>query len=288
MYAGDIAQGRTHSDQAIALYDASEDRPLATRFGVDNRVSALSYRAQAVWILGYPDLARSDVDSAITDAREIDQSPSLLYALVNVSLPLLFTGDYATATKLLAEVAELADAMGSLFWKTYGMLNLACLLALTGNAAEAVATFIAGLAAWRSLGATLNEPLYLGCLAKAHAELDQSDDAWRCVGEAMTVINSTEQRMWEAEVNRLAGEVALRSREPDKAGQYFERALEVARRQKAKSCELRAAMSMARLLRDQGKPQRAHELLAPVYGWFTEGFDTLDLKEAKALLDELA
>jgi predicted ATPase len=101
------------------------------------------------------------------------------------------------------------------------------------------------------------------------------------------MFETTEQRLWEAEVNRLAGEVALKSRGPDKAEAYFERAFEVARRQNAKSCELRAAMSMARLWHDQGKPQQAREVLAPVYGWFTEGFETLDLNEAKALLNEL-
>ena len=105
----------------------------------------------------------------------------------------------------------------------------------------------------------------------------------------MTAVETTQERWWEAEVNRTAGEIALMSPEPDatKAQEYFERALSVARAQQAKSWELRAAMSLARVWRDQGKPQQARELLAPVYGWFTEGFDTLDLKEAKALLDEL-
>ena len=133
-------------------------------------------------------------------------------------------------------------------------------------------------------------PLVLSHLASAHAELGQFDDAWRCIGEAMTVMETTKERRWEAEVNRVAGEIALKSPEPDaaKAEAYFERALSVARQQQAKSWELRAAMSMARLWRDQGKRDEARELLAPVYGWFTEGFDTLDLKEAKALLDELA
>ena len=103
-------------------------------------------------------------------------------------------------------------------------------------------------------------------------------------------VERTKERWFEAEVNRIAGEIALMSPEPDaaKAQTYFERALAVARKQQAKSWELRAAMSLARLWRDQGKVQQARELLAPVYGWFTEGFDTRDLKEAKALLDELA
>ena len=118
----------------------------------------------------------------------------------------------------------------------------------------------------------------------------QFDDAWRSIGEAMTAVETTKERWWEAEVNRTAGEITLLSPEPDaaKAEAYFDRALAVARQQQAKSWELRAAMSLARLWRDQGKVQQARELLAPVYGWFTEGFDTRDLKDAKALLEELA
>ena len=133
-------------------------------------------------------------------------------------------------------------------------------------------------------------PLYLSYLARAHAELGQFDDAWRCIGEAMTAVETTQEKWCEAEVHRVAGEIALMSPEPDaaKAEAYFERALAVARAQQAKSWELRAATSMARLWRDQGKRDAARDLLAPVYGWFTEGFDTLDLKEAKALLDALA
>jgi predicted ATPase len=126
-------------------------------------------------------------------------------------------------------------------------------------------------------------------LARAQAELGQFDDAWRSVGEALTVIEKSKETHQEAEVNRVAGEIALVSPGPDtaKAETYLRRALLVARQQQAKSWELRAAMSLARLWRDQGKVQQARELLAPVYEWFTEGFDTRDLKEAKALLDVL-
>ena len=133
-------------------------------------------------------------------------------------------------------------------------------------------------------------PLYLPNLARAYAELGQFDDAWRCISEATAAIETTKEKWCEAEAHRTAGEIALKSPEPDaaKAEAYFERALSVARTQQAKSWELRAAMSMARLWRGQGNPQQARELLAPIYGWFTEGFDTLDLKEAKVLLDTLA
>jgi predicted ATPase len=151
-----------------------------------------------------------------------------------------------------------------------------------------------GAALWKALGIldqgrllVLTQLLFL---ASAYAELGQFDDAWRCIGEALTAVETKKERWCEAEVNRVAGKVALESPQPDaaKAEGYFERALTVARQQQAKSWELRAATSMARLWRDQGKRDEARDLLASVYGWFTEGFDTCDLKEAKVLLDELS
>jgi predicted ATPase len=138
--------------------------------------------------------------------------------------------------------------------------------------------------------AALYEPNHLQYLAMAYADLGQLHDAWRCIDDAIDKIEKSTEKWVEAEVHRIAGEIALKSPAPDteKAENYFEHALSVARAQQAKSWELRAAMSLARLWRDQGKPQQARELLAPVYGWFTEGFDTVDLKEAKRLLEELA
>jgi predicted ATPase len=169
------------------------------------------------------------------------------------------------------------------------MLDQGCLLVRMGKASGAVEMIASGIVAYRSTGSTLWMPLYLSYLAKAYSELGQFDDACLRIAEAMTAMETTKEKWCEAEVNRIAGEIALLSLEPDasKAQSYFERSLAVARQQQAKSWELRAAMSMARLWRDQGKPQQARELLAPVYGWFTEGSDTRDLKDAKALLDEL-
>ena len=133
-------------------------------------------------------------------------------------------------------------------------------------------------------------PWYLSNLASAYAEIGQYGEAWSCIDEAVTAVDRAKEKWCDAEIHRTGGEIALTSPEPDgaKAEAYFERALEISRRQQAKSWELRAAMSMARLWHDQGKRQQAHDLLAPVHGWFTEGFDTLDLKEAKSLLDQLA
>ena len=164
------------------------------------------------------------------------------------------------------------------------------LLAVAREAADAVHTITSALTASRSTGSTAFVQFYLSYLASAYAEIGQFDDAWRCIREATTAIETTNERWSEAEINRVAGEIALMSPEPDaaKAQTCFERALAVARKEQAKSWELRAAMSMARLWRDQSKREEARELLAPVYGWFTEGFDTRDLQEAKALLKELA
>ena len=286
---GDITQGRTHFDQAIALYDPAQHRPLATRFGHDIGLIALSWRSWALWMLGYPEAALADASDALGDAREIGQAGTLMYALLNTSATPTLCGNYAAVNAQLNELMALADEKGSLFWKAHGMLVQGCLFALTGKASDAVQMITAGITAFRSTGSTLGVPRQLSYLARAYAELGQFDDAWRCIGEAMTAVETTKERWWEAEIHRIAGEIALKSPAPDaaKAEAYFERALAVARAQQAKSWELRAAMSMARLKRDQGKRDAARDLLAPVYGWFTEGFDTLDLKEAKTLLDEL-
>jgi predicted ATPase len=241
-------------------------------------------------LLGYPDAALADADHALQDARGIGHAGTLMFALYITAFALICCGRYAAATTQLDELRALADQKSALIWKQGGMLHLGCLLASTGNASDAIQQFITGTAVSRSIGVTLYWPWRCPYLARAYAELDQFDDAWRCVGEAMTAAETTKERWCEAEIHRTAGEIALMSREPDakKAEAYFERALEIARVQQARSWELRAAMSRARLWRDQGKRQQARDLLAPVYGWFTEGFYTLDLRQAKALLDELA
>ena len=289
-FTGNMKQGKTHFDQSISLYDPAEHRALATQFGQDARVTALGFRALGRWLLGYPAAAIADTDQALKDAREIGQFATSMLVLVITSFTNILCRNYSAAKALLAEVVPLADKKGALYWKALGMANEGCVSALTGNAACATQVIKSGITAYRSTGATVYAPFHLPYLASAHAELGQFDEAWRCIREAMTAAEATKERWCEAHIHRIAGEIALKSPRPDteNAQGYFEHALGVARKQQAKSWELRAAMSMARLWRDQGKPQQARELLAPVYGWFTEGFDTLDLKEAKALLDELA
>jgi class 3 adenylate cyclase/predicted ATPase len=286
---GDLVHGKEHYDRALAIYDPAEHGALTTRSGRDVGVALLASRSSCLWQLGYPDASCNDGERAIKNARENGQATSLMFALHAVGVNHAFCGDYAAANARVDELLALADERGATYWKARGTVERGWRFALTGKASDAVRAINSGISSLRSTGATLAEPFYLSYLAMAYAELGQPDDARRHIDDAIDKAEKSKEKWSEAEVYRIAGEIALRSPAPDteKAKSYFEHALAVARKQQAKSWELRAAMSMARLWRDQGKREEARELLAPVYGWFTEGFDTLDLKEAKALLDEL-
>ena len=287
--AGKFLRARAHHDQALVLYDPTVHRALLTRFAAqDQRVVDLSFRSLTMWMLGYPDAALADAERALQEAREIDHASTLMFALWWTGLMKASCGCYAAANALGKELVALADQNSSPAYRVAGTLVQGSVLALTEKSAHAIEMITGGLSANRSMGITFLEPFFLSLMAIAHTALGQSSEASRCIEEAMAIIKKSEERWFEAEVNRIAGEIALMAPEPDaaKAQECFEQALAIARAQQAKSWELRAAMSIARLWSDQGKQDAARELLAPVYGWFTEGFDTLDLKEAKALLDE--
>jgi predicted ATPase len=224
------------------------------------------------------------------DAREIDQAGSLMFALNVASLTHICCRNYAMAAATIDELTELANEKRASYWQAGARATRGSLLALTGKGQEAVREMSSGWAAYGSTGATWLTPTRLTHQAIAYANIGQTDRARDCVDGAIAAVETSGERWFEAEVQRTAGDIELLSPEPDeaKARGYFERALEVARGQQARSWELRAAASLARLWRDQGRRQEAHDLLAPVNAWFTEGFDTPDLKEAKALLDELA
>jgi predicted ATPase len=275
MLTGDFIRARPFQDQAVAPYEPAKHRHLATRLGQDQRVAVLAYRSWTLWLLGYPEAALTDANEAVRYAREIGQAATLMFALMTGSFPLAQCGNYTAASALLSELVALADEKTSLFWKSDGSAHQGCVLTMIGKAAEAIQMLTSALSAYSSTGATLHAPFFLACLASGHAQHGELDEAWHWIREAMAAIETTDQRWCEAEVYRIAGKIALLSQtEAAKAQAYFERALAVSRQQQAKSWELRAAMGLARLWRTQGKPQQARELLAPVYGWFTEGFDT--------------
>jgi predicted ATPase len=240
-------------------------------------------------MLGYPSAALEDACHALDDAREIGQAATLLFALSLTGLTRLLCGDYAAVSAQSDQLVSLGGQKDALLRKAQGTIQQGCVSALTGNASDAIQMICAGMTEFRSTGATYFVPLYLSHLSRAYAELGRFNEAQTCTNEAIKALEATAERWWEPEIHRVAGEIALKSvdRDAAKAEAYFKRAFAIARQQQAKSWELRAATSLARLWRDQGEPQQAHELLAPVYGWFTEGFDTGDLKEARALLDEL-
>jgi predicted ATPase len=286
---GDLVEARVHFDCAVALYDPAAHRPLAARFGQDNRVTSLAYGSVVVWLLGYPDAAYAYAESAVKNARELGQAAALMYSLFHTSLTTIFSGRYEAANARLDELVGLAEEKNAAFWRAGGTTHRGCALAMTGKAADALHMINAEMTAMRSTGATMFSPLYLSYLARACVELGKFDDASHWISEARVAMQTSKESWWEAEIDRIEGELALKSPlDVARAEVYFERALAVARQQQAKSWELRAAMSLARLWRSQGKVRQARELLAPVYGWFTEGFDTRDLKEGKALLKELS
>ena len=237
LLTGDIAESRAHYNQAIALYDPAAHRPLATRFVSDAGAASLSFRARTLWLLGYPDAALTDADDALKDAREIGQAATLMLALSLTSFTHILCGDYATANARAGEALPLAVEKRAALWKAWALFNQGWVLALTGKALQAVEIITSGIGAWRSTGATVYLPLFLSSLARCYAELGKFDYAWRCVGEAMTTMETTKERWSEAEVHRIAGEIALKSPEADaaKAEASFERALSVARQQQAKS-----------------------------------------------------
>jgi tetratricopeptide (TPR) repeat protein len=227
--SGDIVEGRAYFDQALALYDPAEHRSLAARVGVDNSVAALNFRALALYLLGYPDAALTEVEHGVRVAREIDHVTSLMHALGHTELTLILCGRYVTASAQSDELVSLADAKGALLWKAAGTMCRGRLLARTGRASEAVQAITLGLSEFHSRGATCTvwTPLAFLDLASAYADLDQFDQAWHWIDEAAKTVQINKARMWEAELHRVTGEVALKSawRDEAKAQAHFDRAL---------------------------------------------------------------
>jgi len=234
---GDLVAGKAHYDRALAIYDPAEHRPLTTPSGRDLRVALLSFRSNCVWHLGYPAASRNDAERAVKNAREIDHAATLIYALGRVATSYTFCRDYAAAHAQLDEFIALADERG----KALENLARGKLFALTGNASDAVRAITSGMTSLRSTGAALYEPWHLWHLAMAYADLGQLDDARRCIDDAIEKVEGRKEKWCEAEVHRIAGEIALESCEPDteKVEKYFDHALAVARQQQAKSWELR-------------------------------------------------
>lgn len=256
--AGDQAAGSTELDRAVALYHHAEHRPLAMRFGHDVLVSALAWRAFSQWALGRTDAATTDLERAIREAREFGHAATLMYALAHVSLTLIYMGKLDPAAGFAQELMQLADEKGSRFWNAYGTLLRGRVLALKGQDRAAADMIEAGISAMRSTGATAYAPWYLSTLGATYARIGRLGDAQRCSEDALLRISESGECWQEAEACRIAGEVALAFEPPDvvQAQAHFERSLVVAKQQMAKSFELRAAESLAKLSRREASTRR--------------------------------
>ena len=279
-----------HLAQGIALYDPQQHRAAAFRYGEDSGVICHSFAAWALWYLGYPDQGLARIDEAVTLAQQSAHPFSLSFVLSFAAVFHQLRRE-GRATQERAEAAiSLATEQGFPLWVAYSSIPRAWALAHQGQAKEGIAQIHQGLTAWRATGAEIHRPYFLMLLAEAHGTMGQPEAGLTVLAEALTLVDKTGERWYEPELYRLTGALLLQQSADHhaEAQACFYQALDVARGQQAKSFELRAATSLCRLWQQQGKRAEAHELLAPIYGWFTEGFDTADLQEAKALLEELS
>jgi TOMM system kinase/cyclase fusion protein len=288
VWLGEVVSARAHMEQGAALYDPQKHRSHAFLYEEDPGVCLLSVEALALWHLGYPDQALGSIHNALTLAREISHPYSLAMALALAALLHQCRREKQLTQERAEAVITLSTDQGFPLWAAWGTLVRGWVLTEQGQGEEGIAQLHQGLAAWRGVGAEYDRSRWLAMLAEAYGKVGQTEAGLTALAEALATAHRTGERWWEVELHRLKGELLLRRAGPtEEVEACFRQALEIARQQQAKSFELRAAMSLSRLWQRQGKRVEAHELLAPIYGWFTEGFDTADLQEAKALLEEL-
>jgi len=288
-WLGEFAAARGHLEQTIALYNPQQHRSPTSRSGQDPGVLCRAYSAWALGVLGYPDQALARIQEAVTLGRDLSHPHSLVFALYLVASLHQLRRD-VPATHEWAE-ATLALAREQLFpyWLAVGRMTRGWALANRGQGAEGIEEIRQGLAAYQATGAELGRPWFLTLLAEAYGKAGRAEEGLPVVAEALVVAAKTGEGFFEAEQYRLQGELLLAPsvEQQTVAEACFHHALDSARRQQAKWLELRTAVSLSRLWQQQGKCEQASQLLAPIYSWFTEGFDTADLQEAKALLDAL-
>jgi predicted ATPase len=288
-YMGAVASAHTHLAQGMALYDPQQHRAAAFLFGGDAGVVCYILAARALWLLGYPDQGLVRIHEAVTLAQHVALPFSLGYALALSVIIHSFRREVRAVQERAEAAFRLATDQGFPQWKAVGAILRGWALAHQGQGKEGIEQLNQGLIVWRDTGAEQNRSYFLALLAEAHGTLGEPAAGLAVLTEALALVETTGERWYEPELYRLKGALLLQQSLDNQADaeNCFHHALDIARNQQAKSLELRTASSMARLWQQQGRRQEAHDLLAPVYGWFTEGFDTADLKDAKALLDEL-
>jgi predicted ATPase len=288
-YLGAAATAHAHFRQGIALYDAKQHRTSAFFYGQDSHVSCRSYAAWTLWFLGYPAQGLARSHEAVTLAQQIDRPFNLCVALCEAARFHQFRREVRGTQERAEAAIRLATEQGFPLWMAHGVILRGWALIHQGQVQAGVVQIEQGLTAHRATGAELNRPYLLALLAHAYGTIGKSEAGLTVLAEALAYVEHTGERYYEAEIHRLKGVLLLQqsSENSTEAESCFHHAIAIAQNQSTKSWELRATTSLARLWQQQGKRQEAYALLAPVYNWFTEGFDTLDLQEAKALLDAL-
>jgi predicted ATPase len=289
-FLGELVPAHTYLEQALALAGPRQDRARTFIAGEDTWVSCLGFVARVLWMLGYPDQALTRGHELLTYAQELSHPYSLSRALLHAAMLHRLRREWSIAQERTEAALAITTEQG--LEQSIGMLTLdrGAVLAAQGQGEAGIAQMHQGLAAIRATGQRLSLSAHLARLAEACGHSGQAEEGLRLLAEALVHVDHAGERYYEAEVYRLKGELLRRQAVPDvpQAEACFQQVLTIARRQQARFWELRAATSLARLWRQQGKRIEAYDLLAPVYGWFTEGFDTADLQDAKALLEELA
>jgi predicted ATPase len=307
---GELTLAQEFFEQGIALYNPLQHRSLAFLYGQNPEVIFLSVTAWVLWLLGYPDQALKRIHQALSLAQELSHPFSLAFALCLAAWLHHYRREGQAAQEWAEASITLSTEQGFPFWLAQGTCWRGWALAEQGQGEEGIQQLHQGLTAWRAIGTEVARPGFLASLAEAYGKTGQAGEGLTILAEALATVNRTGERFYEAELYRLKGELTLqqesqkakvkeqkskiaepRSLNPDpqvEAEACFLKAIEIARKQQAKSLELRAVTSLARLWQRQGKRDEAHQLLFEIYNWFTEGFDTKDLQEARALLHELS
>jgi DNA-binding SARP family transcriptional activator/predicted ATPase len=287
---GQYESARVHLERTITFYEPqTHHHPFVFLRGSDAGVSALAYDACCLWCLGYPDQALRRSQETLTLARELDHPFSLADVLCYAGCMFNKMRRDARALKDNSEeLMRLANEKGLQGWLANGIRHRGEAMAMLGQVQEGMAQMGEGMAAAQSKNIKVSLPGTLSSLAEAQAKVGQADEGLATLAQALALVKETDERHWEAELHRLRAELLLMQGDDDEAEASLEKAIEVARRQNAKSWELRATISLARLWRNQGRTADARQVLGRIYGWFKEGFDTPDLKEAKVLLNELS
>jgi class 3 adenylate cyclase/predicted ATPase len=287
MFAGRFATSRSHLEVALAAYDSISQRLLAHQ-AVSDPVNVQSFLGIVLFCLGFPDEAVAQSSAAIAEARMLAYPAPLVETLGLASLLLLLLRDDAALDERSEEFVAVAAEQGFPFWRAFGTICRGWVTLKKGDVTEGITLLRSGIAAFRATGSEAWTPYYFGLLAVACEIAGQIEEALTLLDDGLQIGEEQSGRWLEAELYRHKGQLLLRQGHAEAAEELYRKALTIAVEQEAKLWELRAATSLARLWGEQGRRAEARELLAPVYGWFTEGFDTHDLKKAKALLDELA